>query len=77
MASHPDVLAHLYLGPRVFLRRAWDAAGWRFPTTTSFPDLDVVVRSTLAASSFDVVAAAAYHQLAQPGRALAGAAVAA
>ncbi|SDS65303.1 Glycosyl transferase family 2 [Nocardioides scoriae] len=72
VAAHPDLLAHLYLGPRVFLRRAWDAAGLRFSTTTQFPDLDLVVRSTTGAASLDVVAAACYHQLSRPdGRSLA------
>jgi CDP-glycerol glycerophosphotransferase (TagB/SpsB family) len=69
--SLPAVLAHPYLGPRVFRRSWWDAAALRFDETTSFPDLVLLTRALLAAARFDVVPATCYVAHERPdGRSL-------
>lgn len=60
-ADVPDVLAHPYLGARLFRRSSWRRAGLRFAEGTAFPDHVLLAQVALAPWRVDVLPSTVYH----------------
>ena len=59
--DHPEIMANLMPGPRVFRRSFWDEHGLSFATEGDHSDIVTIVRSMLEARTIDIIPSVVYR----------------